>query len=938
MDAILVRGARQHNLKNLDLRLPRNALTVITGLSGSGKSSLAFDTLYAEGRRRYIESLSTYARQFLEQLEKPDVDSIDGLSPSISIEQKTAGRGGRSTVGTITEIYDYLRLLFAGVGIPHCPSCGTPITRQSLDEIVRRILRIPPGSRLMILAPVVRGRKGEFRRQFERFAADGFLKARVDGDLYDLENPPALDRHKNHTLEIVVDRLIAGENQEVRIEDSVRQALRMADGLVTVTVRGGEDWLFSERLACANCGIDLPKLEPRSFSFNSRFGACPVCDGLGAAAQVNLQRLVPNHSVPLEDLVLALDDKDLEHYFREAGRALLKHFQLEPRTPFDRWPAHVVAALTSGVPEKIEFKFGDFAYLAAFDGLNRWFHKRLEATSSSARRDRLLSFLSDTDCNACGGSRLRPESRAVRIRNHSISDYCRMQLDQCREALGQIELGEREERIARPILDEIRNRISFLLDVGLDYLTLDRKSDTLSAGEAQRVRLATQVGSSLRGVLYVLDEPSIGLHPRDTESLLQTLVRLRDLGNTVVVVEHDEETIRRADHILDLGPGAGINGGRVIAEGPLHAILDAPESLTGAFLSGRLQIEPHSPRPGSGRQIELVGIRHHNLQDVSVAFPLGKLIAVTGVSGAGKSSLVDDVLYRALSRNLYGSLAEPGMVREIRGLELVDKVIEIDQSPIGRTPRSNPATYVGLFTPIRELFALLPESKIRGYKPGRFSFNVKGGRCEVCQGDGQRRIEMNFLPDVYVHCEACNGARYNRETLAVHYKGFSISAILAMPVDRAVSVLEGIPAIETRLRTLQRVGLGYMTLGQSSTTLSGGEAQRVKLARELSRRSTGSTLYILDEPTTGLHFEDVRKLLDILQELVDLGNTVIVIEHNLDVVRSADWVIDLGPEGGARGGQVVAAGTPQRVARVPASHTGRALARFFEQHPRIEAG
>ncbi len=938
LDAILVRGARQHNLKNLDLRLPRNALTVITGLSGSGKSSLAFDTLYAEGQRRYIESLSTYARQFLEQLEKPDVDAIDGLSPAISIEQKTAARGGRSTVGTITEIYDYLRLLFAGVGTPHCPACGTAISRQSVDDMVRRILRIPAGSRLMILAPVVRGRKGEFRRQFEKYASEGYLKARVDGEIIDLEDPPPLDRHKNHTVEVVVDRLVAGENQKARIEESLQQALRLADGLVAVSIRGGEEWLFSERMACAACGIDVPRLEPRSFSFNSRFGACPVCDGLGSAPQVDLTRLIRNPQAACDRIETTLEDKDLEHYLREGCRALLRHFGLESRSRFADLPPHVMSALTDGIPEKIEFRFGDFTYLSVFEGLNRWFRNRIESTTSSARRERLSSFLVEAPCGACGGTRLRPESRAVRFRDRSIADYCRLQLDQCAEALSGIRLEEREALIARPILDEICNRISFLLDVGLDYLTLDRRADTLSAGEAQRVRLATQVGSRLRGVLYVLDEPSIGLHPRDTESLLQTLVRLRDLGNTVVVVEHDEETIRRADHVVDLGPGAGVHGGRVIAQGPPAAIAAAPGSLTGAYLARRVSIEPRPARRGTGRTIELLGIRHHNLVDVSVSFPLGKLIAVTGVSGAGKSSLVDEVLYRSLSRKLYGSLAEPGYVREIRGLQYVDKVIEIDQSPIGRTPRSNPATYVGVFTPIRELFALLPESRIRGYKPGRFSFNVKGGRCEVCRGDGQRRIEMNFLPDVYVDCEACGGARYNRETLAVRYKGYSISDILALPVERALSVLEGIPAIETRLRTLQRVGLGYLTLGQSSTTLSGGEAQRVKLARELSRRSTGNTLYILDEPTTGLHFEDVRKLLDILQELVDLGNTVVVIEHNLDVVRCADWIIDLGPEGGAKGGRVVATGTLHDVAQVPESHTGRALARYFREASRPEAG
>jgi excinuclease ABC subunit A len=931
MRDICIRGARQHNLKNLDLNIPRNAITVITGLSGSGKSSLAFDTLYAEGQRRYVESLSTYARQFLEQMERPDVDSIDGLSPAISIEQKTTARGRRSTVGTITEIYDYLRLLFSSVGTPHCPRCGKVISRQSVDDIVHRILQLPEGSRVGILAPVVRGRKGEFRKLFERYLREGYIRARVDGDDRDLEEMPQLDRRRSHTVEIVVDRLVVSAESMTRIEDSVRQALKMADGLVAVSIRGGEDHLFSERMACVECGVDVPVLEPRSFSFNSRFGACEVCKGIGSFLQVNLERLVSNPRAALSKIELRLVDRDLVYLFREATGALLRHFGVRADTPFARYPAELVGAVRDGLPGRIEFRYGDHVYETRFEGLNRWFHERMESTSAR-RREQLLSFMSESDCGACGGTRLRAESRAVRINGLSIGDYCRMTLDRCLETLSAVRLNPRQNRVAGPVLDEVRRRVSFLVEIGLEYLTLERRAETLSAGEAQRVRLATQVGSQLKGVLYVLDEPSVGLHARDTHSLLDSLARLRDLGNTIVVVEHDEDTIRRADHVIDLGPGAGAAGGWIVAQGSLGSIIGSSDSLTGAFLDGRMRIDlPQRRREGNGKAVRLLGVRHNNLEDVDVSFPLGKFIAVTGVSGAGKSSLVDEVLFRLLSRRLYKSLLEPGHVREIRGLEHLDKVIEIDQSAIGRTPRSNPATYSGVFTPIRELFALLPEAKMRGYKPGRFSFNVKGGRCEVCRGDGMRRIEMNFLPDVYVGCEACQGARYNRETLTVGYKGHSISDVLAMSVDRAYDLLRNIPPIESRLGTLRQVGLGYITLGQSSTTLSGGEAQRVKLAKELSRRSTGRTLYILDEPTTGLHFEDVRRLLDILQELVNLGNTVIVIEHNLDVVKCADWVIDLGPEGGSRGGRIVAAGPPPAVARVGESYTGQALARIFRE-------
>jgi excinuclease ABC subunit A len=931
MRDIVIRGAREHNLQNLDLSIPRNAITVVTGLSGSGKSSLAFDTLYAEGQRRYIESLSTYARQFLEQMDKPDVDTVDGLSPSISIEQKTVARSPRSTVGTITEIYDYLRVLFSAVGVPHCPNCDRPISRQSVEAIVERISKFPEGSRISIYAPVVRERKGEFRKLFEKYLRDGYIRARVDGALVDLEVVPALDRRKNHTVEIVVDRLVNSAESIPRLEDSVRQALRMAEGLVVASVRGGDEILFSERMACVDCGIDVPTLEPRSFSFNSKFGACPVCEGLGVKLQVSLERLIQNPSLSFKNVQLALANRELEFLFRKAGSALLNHFGLTERTRFNELPNEVISALCDGMATPIEFEFEDHKYRSRFDGLGKWFSERLDSTSSQKQKQRLLSFMTEGDCSVCRGSRLRPESRAVRINGLSISEYCRLPLTGSRDALDSIMLSGRAQLIAGPVLEEIRHRIYFLLKVGLDYLTLDRKSATLSAGEAQRVRLATQAGSQLRGVLYVLDEPSIGLHARDTGSLLDALVQLRDLGNTIVVVEHDEETIRRADHVVDLGPGAGVHGGHIVAEGSLDEIIDIPESLTGAYLAGRKSIPLRvATRVGNGKSIELRGIRHNNLRDLDASFPLGTFISVTGVSGAGKSSLIDGVLYRSLARILYKALAEPGFVEEVHGVEHIDKVIEIDQAPIGRTPRSNPATYTGVFTPIRELFSLLPESRLRGYKPGRFSFNVKGGRCEVCKGDGVRKVVMSFLPDVFVKCESCQGSRYNRETLSIKYKGHTIADILEMPVEKAFGLLETIPPIKTKLLTLLKVGLGYISLGQSSTTLSGGEAQRVKLAKELSRKSTGKTLYILDEPTTGLHFEDVSKLLDILQKLVDLGNTVIVIEHNLEVIKSADWIIDLGPEGGDRGGEIVAEGPPREVARMSGSHTGKALAPLFD--------
>ncbi len=928
MKNISIRGARQNNLKDIDLDIPRNTLTVITGLSGSGKSSLAFDTLYAEGQRRYIESLSTFARQFLEQMEKPDVDSVDGLSPAISIEQKTTTRNVRSTVGTITEIYDYVRLLFSSVGRPHCPVCRKPISRQAVDQIVDRVFQLPRGSRLMILAPVVRQRKGEFKRLFEDYLRKGYLRARVNGRMIQLEDPPELVKRKSHTIEILVDRILVQEGMERRVEESVRHATKMSEGLVLVSVVGGEEFLYSERMACVDCGVDVPTLEPRSFSFNSRFGACAVCGGLGSQMQVSLNRLIQNQAVPIREVQTALQSKELLYLMREAGSALLKHFGIHSRTFIENYPSEMRQALKEGLPQEIAFEYDGYRYQSRFEGISRWFLENIEATRSPQRRRQLQSFLNERDCSACGGSRLRPESRAVTVHGLSIAEYSRMPLPDCRAAFGRIRLTEREDLVAGPILDEIRQRLDFLLELGIDYLTLDRAAITLSAGESQRVRLASQIGSQLRGVLYVLDEPSIGLHARDTANLLNALKKLRDVGNTVIVVEHDAETIRSADHVVDLGPGAGEHGGRVVAQGPLSAVLAVEDSLTGRYLRGQETIPGPLQRrkPGADR-VSLKGVRHRNLKDIDVDFPLGVLTVVTGVSGAGKSSLVEEVLYRLLSRRLYDSLQEPGLHRAAEGLDRVDKVIEIDQSPIGRTPRSNPATYAGVFTPIRELFAALPESKMRGYQPGRFSFNVKGGRCEDCQGDGLRKIEMNFLPDVYVQCESCQGSRYNRETLSVKYKGCSISDILNRTIEDAYRILENIPPIEIRLKTLMRVGLGYLRLGQSSTTLSGGEAQRVKLAKELGRRATGKTLYILDEPTTGLHFEDVRRLLAILHELVDLGNTVIVIEHDVDVIRCADWVIDLGPEGGEKGGRLMGEGPPEEISRIEGSHTGDALRR-----------
>ena len=909
IDRISVHGARVHNLKNVSVSIPRGSFTVITGLSGSGKSSLAFDTIYAEGQRRYVETLSPYARQFLDQMERPDVDSIDGLSPAISIEQKTTSRSPRSTVGTITEIYDYLRLLWSSIGTPHCPSCGIPITRQTTQQIVEQVMALPAGERVMILAPIVRGRKGEYRKELEKFARAGFVRARIDGELRSLDEDIRLDKRRNHTIEVVVDRLPLKPDSARRLEASVETATRLANGLVTVVHVGGEERLYSLKLACPECGQSVPEIEPRSFSFNSPYGACEACHGLGATWSFDPLKVIADPSRPLFDGGLGPGSSSM--LMQQAVHALARQLRIRLDRPFEELPAKQQQALLHGA--------GGMPGILAL--LQRSFEDATEGY-----REYLADFMSPSECTACGGRRLRPSSLAVKLKGLSIADFTALPVSRALDEIRSWTLTPREEQIAARIVEEVRHRLSFLCEVGLDYLSLDRSAATLSGGESQRIRLATQIGSRLRGVLYVLDEPSIGLHPRDNERLLATLTRLRDLGNTVLVVEHDEETIERADYVIDLGPGAGRLGGELIAAGRPAEIAAHPRSLTGAYLSGRRSIPlPPARRPGNGLKLVLRGARHHNLKNIDVEFPLGMFLCVTGVSGSGKSTLVHDILYRVLAQHIYGARTPPGMFDSIEGLEHIDKVIEIDQTPIGRSPRSNPATYTGVFTPIRELYAMLPEARERGYKPGRFSFNVKGGRCEACQGDGVKRIEMNFLPDVYVPCDVCRGRRYNSETLAVRFNGVSIADLLEMTIEDALELLKNIPQIQTKLQTLVDVGLGYLHLGQSSTTLSGGEAQRIKLARELSRRQTGKTLYILDEPTTGLHFEDIRKLLDVLNQLVDLGNTVLVIEHQLDVIKSADWIIDLGPEGGEKGGTVVAAGPPEHVVRSRRSHTARAL-------------
>ena len=944
-EKLIVRGAREHNLRNIDVEIPRDRLVVVTGISGSGKSSLAFDTIYAEGQRRYVESLSAYARQFLGVMEKPDVDVIEGLSPAISIEQKTTGRNPRSTVGTVTEIYDYLRLLWARVGTPHCHDCGRPVQPQTAGQIADRVLTWPEGSRIEVLAPLVRGRKGEFKDLFEDARKKGFVRVRIDGETYDLESTPALNRYENHDIGVVVDRLVVREEDTARLADSVETALRTADGIAEVVLHGADGGepvthLFSERFACVHCGTSIPEVEPRQFSFNSPYGACDICGGLGTRQEPSADLVIGDDAISILEGVVLPWGAPTGHLRRSVIAGLEAHYEFDANTNWGDLDPQVRHVMLHGSgDQEIEFPYstGDKkgSYSEPWEGILDHVMRRYEETGSENVRDQLRAYMVTQPCRACSGHRLRPESLAVTVAGRSIGEVVDLSVGDALEFLRDLPLaGESTspdalpDRIARPILKEVTERLHFLLNVGLGYLTLGRSAETLSGGEAQRIRLATQIGSRLVGVLYILDEPSIGLHQRDNERLLDTLRQLRDLGNTVIVVEHDEETIRSADHVIDLGPGAGRHGGWVVAQGGVAEIVAEPESLTGAYLRGDRTIPVRSERRTPKRRrdnLTVRGAREHNLRDIDVRFPLGTFTCVTGVSGSGKSTLVNQILYEALARHFYRRRTIPGAHDGIDGIDRVDKVIDVDQSPIGRTPRSNPATYTGLFTPIRNLFADLPESKIRGYAPGRFSFNVKGGRCEACSGDGLVKIEMHFLPDVYIPCEVCRGKRYNRETLEVLYKGKNIADVLEMTVDEALEFFDAVPSIKRRLQTLSDVGLGYIHLGQAATTLSGGEAQRVKLATELAKRDTGQTLYILDEPTTGLHFEDVRMLLDVLHRLVDKGNTVIVIEHNLDVIKTADWIIDLGPEGGAAGGDVVAEGTPEEVAAHPLSHTGRFL-------------
>jgi excinuclease ABC subunit A len=969
---IHVRGARQHNLRSVNVSIPRNTLTVVTGLSGSGKSSLAFDTIYAEGQRRYVETLSAYARQFLDQMERPDVDSIDGLSPAISIEQKTTSRSPRSTVGTITEIYDYLRLLYASVGQPHCPNCHRPIARQTADQIVAQIVERnradSPGERITVFAPVVRGRKGEFREELEALDKKGY-RVRIDGEITEVEEGMRLEKRKNHTVEAIVDRIILKPTPGTptadgrapldtrRLQAAVATALQLANGLILIGLQtpggGYEETLFSSSMACPDCGINVPKLEPRSFSFNSNYGACPECHGLGSIYDFDPAKTITDWSKPLLDG--AMGPGSASQYLLKLIKLAAEKYKINLRQPFADLTKEEQDLLLYGPPRNEVGRTG-------FHGILAWLRDTLEDTKSEGYREYMMQYMSATECPRCHGKRLRPESLAVTIpladaiehppvnleardiepieasnarKDYSIADFTALSLARALLGARSMQFVGRDRLIADRLQREIIERLEFLNAVGLGYLSLDRSAATLSGGEGQRIRLATQIGSRLRGVLYVLDEPSIGLHQRDNQRLISALEDLRDLGNTVLVVEHDEDTMRRADYILDLGPGAGKNGGFVMAEGTPAEIMANPNSVTGQYLSGKIDIVTRptpdkAPRPLTGNWLSVQDATSHNLQNVTAHFPLGVMTVVTGVSGSGKSTLVNDILYRSLAKQLYGSREEPGEHKAIHGAEQLDKVIQIDQSPIGRTPRSNPATYTGVFTQIRDLFAMLPESRERGYKPGRFSFNVMGGRCEACQGEGQRRIEMNFLPDVYVLCEVCNGRRYNQETLAVKFNGYSIADILDLPIEDAVPILKDIPAVNQKLQTLVDVGLGYIHLGQSATTLSGGEAQRMKLARELSKRQTGRTLYLLDEPTTGLHFDDVRKLLEVLHRLTDLGNTVIIIEHNLDIIRNADYLIDMGPEGGEGGGRIVAQGPPELVAHEPASHTGSFLRRYYE--------
>jgi excinuclease ABC subunit A len=954
VDSIVIKGAAEHNLKHLDLTLPRNRLIVLTGLSGSGKSSLAFDTIYAEGQRRYVESLSAYARQFLEQMEKPEVESIEGLSPAISIEQKTTSHNPRSTVGTVTEIYDYLRLLFARIGVPHCHQCGRLIARQTVQQIVDQVLDLPAGSKIQVLAPIVRGRKGEYRKQILDMMKKGFVRARVDGHVMEIADGIPMDKKRKHTIEVVVDRLVLKPEVKNRLTDSIETALRLTEGLTTINVLGeksGRDLLFSDQLACIKCGVSVPELAPRMFSFNSPYGACPSCDGLGAHLEIDPAKIVTNPTVSVSEGAIEGTWGFGKSMLRMAAGALGRAMRFDPDLPFGRLPKEAQRQLLYGSgDEAYDYEYVEgrnrYCFRKPFEGVIPSLMRRHRETESPGLREEIERYMSLEPCGACEGARLKPESLAVRVSGNNIAHYTSLTIQRAVESFRELRVSEKDRQIAHQVLKEIRERLGFLMNVGLGYLTLSRTAATLAGGEGQRIRLATQIGSRLTGVLYVLDEPSIGLHQRDNRKLLDTLCAMRDLGNTVIVVEHDEETIRSADHVVDLGPGAGEHGGRVVAQGTPEDIAAHPTSLTGQYLSRRLTIPvparrrpaPDGPSPDRRKSdrgwLTVLHAEENNLKGIDVRFPLGLFTCVCGVSGSGKSTLVNETLYKALARILYRTPIRPGRHRGLGGANQVDKVIDIDQSPIGRTPRSNPATYTGLFTPIRDLFASVPEARARGYRPGRFSFNVKGGRCEACEGDGIIKIEMHFLPDVYVTCEECKGRRYNRETLEVRYKEKNIADVLEMSVKEALRFFENVPAVRRKLETLDAVGLSYIKLGQSATTLSGGEAQRIKLSKELSRRATGRTIYILDEPTTGLHFADIQRLLDVLNALVDQGNTVIVIEHNLDVIKTADWIIDLGPEGGDDGGRIVAEGTPEQVAAHSQSYTGAFLRHIFARAPR----
>ena len=941
-DTLVIHGAREHNLRNVTLELPRDRLIVFTGLSGSGKSSLAFDTIYAEGQRRYVESLSAYARQFLGQMEKPDVDFIEGLSPAISIDQKSTSRNPRSTVGTITEVYDYLRVLFARVGHPHCPNCGRSIGRQTPEQIVDQVMELPEGTRFQVLAPVVRGRKGEYEKLLQDLAKRGFVRARIDGEVRELSEQIRLPRHYKHTIEVVVDRLVAKPDIRRRVADSIETALQLTEGIAAVAVQTheGEDvQTFSQSLACTHCGLSFEELQPRNFSFNSPYGACPTCDGLGTRLEVDAELVIPDPDLSIDEGAIAPWAASRLEYWERVLQAVAETHGFSTATPWRKLPKKARDVILNGSSTEIYVRYKNRygrirSYYTTYEGVLPVVERRHAETDSDSQREKLEQFMREIPCRACGGARLKPESLAVRIGGINIAQLTGWSIRDTLRFFDEVELSEREHMIAERLVKEIRARLGFLVDVGLDYLTLDRASGTLAGGEAQRIRLATQIGSGLVGVLYILDEPSIGLHQRDNRRLIDTLVRLRNLGNTLIVVEHDEATIQAADHIVDIGPGAGEHGGEIVYSGELKGLLECEGSITGAFLAGRRVIPtPEVRRSPGDRWLKVVGAREHNLKDVDLQIPLGLFVCVTGVSGSGKSTLVQEVLLRALMQKVYRSRILPGKHRKLVGWEQVDKVIDIDQSPIGRTPRSNPATYTGVFDHVRTLVSQVPEARVRGYKPGRFSFNVRGGRCENCAGDGQIKIEMHFLPDVYVTCEVCKGHRYNRETLDVRYKNRSIADVLEMSVDEALAFFQNIPVIKRHLQTLSDVGLGYVKLGQPAPTLSGGEAQRIKLAGELQKRATGNTLYVLDEPTTGLHFEDIRKLLAVLQRLVSAGNTVLVIEHNLDVVKTADWIVDLGPEGGDAGGEVVVAGPPEHVAAHPDSHTGRFLAEVLGTLP-----